>query len=568
MTPEIPDPQPVFRAPTPEAIGSRAQVPASFSPFRRKPARQLLLEINPYQILAACVHTARNGITVIESAAEFSADDDAALTGWLDVCFGSQRDVTPVVGSIMPAKLVLHRENLHGRKLADADYLPALLRDRRKSTTSNAPWTIAALDPLVGTLLPESDYTSPGLLLGLSQSDLDRFQERLLHHRLLPSRIETGVLPLLGAISQLAEVRGERRATVVVVIEQEHTTAFIVGKEGVHTPAPVGQGLDSIMLAIRKEFALADADAVLDRLHHPDDELMLRATKFVRAMGRDLKPLVDSYEMSTGQPVGEIHCAYLPPSLQWITEPLAHVMQRSAMTVDIGAWLTLGKLQTVPDLPPLGPHWLGALALAATPAGDVAGRENGAVPWRLDCRFPAQQPATGQGRRQFRTTALLATLAAGCALFAFWQWSVIRSYDADTDYWRQQIASNQQLFDDLHRATTALRTKSERFNHAEALMRKPIPATEFILNLGRTLPPNMEVQRIEATDGRIAMGGLLREPPDQSSLILGRYMEELRRTPAIGPLFSSIALTALQRTDDSDDTLTFEISFIPQEGAP
>lgn len=93
-------------------------------------------------------------------------------------------------------------------------------------------------------------------------------------------------------------------------------------------------------------------------------------------------------------------------------------------------------------------------------------------------------------------------------------------------------------------------------------MQKPLPATDFILNLGRTLPPNMQVDRIASTPGRVTMSGSLHEPPDQSSLALGRYLEELRRTPAIGPHFSSIALTALQRANDSDDSLAFAITFM------
>jgi hypothetical protein len=566
MIPTAADPQPVFRAHTLEAIGSRSPKLPSFSPFRRKPARSLLLEVNPFQILAACVHHAKGGATVIESAAEFAVDDDAALGRWLDERFG-EREWIPVIGSVTPAELVLQRENFQGRRLGDADYLPALLRERLR-TNSSTPWTTAALDPLAGTNLPASGHAHPGLLLGVAQNDIEQFQQRLLQHRLVPRRIELGLLSLFGTLYRLAEARQERRATVVVVIEQEHTTAYIVGKDGVHTPTRVPHGFGSIVQAVRKEFALDHAGEVRARLHDPDDELMLRATKFVRAIGRDLKPLVDSYEMTTGQPVGEIHCAYLPEPLQWIVEPLAQVMQRSAMTVPTAAWLPIGKLELADGLPPLGPQWLGALGLVATPATEPSPGPGAEAPWRHDLRFPAQLAERSRARRHFRSTALLGTLAAAALAFALWQWSVIRAYDADTDYWHRQIAGNQQLFDELHRATATLRTKTDRFNQAERLLRKPISATEFILNLGRTLPPNMEVERIEATPGRIAMSGHLREPPDQSSIILGRYMEELRRTPAIGPLFSSIALTALQRTDDADDSLTFEISFIPQEVAP
>src|SRR4051812_40764231 len=99
MTPVASDPQPVFRAQTLAAIGSRAPTLPSFSPFRRKPARSLVLEINPFQILAACIQRAKGGITVIDSTAEFSLDDDDGLERWLDERFGSQREWVPVIGS-------------------------------------------------------------------------------------------------------------------------------------------------------------------------------------------------------------------------------------------------------------------------------------------------------------------------------------------------------------------------------------------------------------------------------------------------------------------------------------
>jgi len=377
------------------------------------------------------------------------------------------------------------------------------------------------------------------------------------------SRKEDGILPLLGVISSLTDRRQERRATVVVVIEQEHTTAYIIGKEGLHTPAAVPHGFASIVQAVRKEFGLGDDDAVRERLHQADDELLLRATKFVRAIGRDLKPLVDSYEMSTGQPVGEIHCAYLPPALQWIAEPLAQIIQRPSLDPDCAAWLPTVGLQAAEDLPPLGPHWLGALGLVSTPVEpeELAGEASGPVPWRVDCRLLGQLPNTRLAGRRLTAFALLGALAAFVLTVALWQWSVIRSLDTDIDFWDQKIAVNQRLFNELARATSALRTKSDRFDHAYALMQKPTPAPDFILNLGRSLPPDMQVDRIEATGDRVAMRGSLRQPPDQSSRTLGRYMEELRRTPAIGPLFSSIALTALQRANDTDDSLAFEITF-------
>ena len=50
------------------------------------------------------------------------------------------------------------------------------------------------------------------------------------------------------------------------------TVAYIVGKEGVHTPAPVRHGFASIVQAARREFDLSHAKEVRERLHHADGQ--------------------------------------------------------------------------------------------------------------------------------------------------------------------------------------------------------------------------------------------------------------------------------------------------------
>src|SRR5260221_1100647 len=134
-----------------------------------------------------------------------------------------------------------------------------------------------------------------------------------------------------------------------------------------------------------------------ERLQHADDELLLRASKFVRAIGRDLKPLVDSYEMTTGQPVGEIYCAYLPASLSWIAEPLAQVVGRAPFTIDCPAWLPTVNIQLGEGVTAPGQHWLGALSLVAElpgpkPAKDPKDNDVYQGPWHLDCRLSGNLP--------------------------------------------------------------------------------------------------------------------------------------------------------------------------------
>ena len=315
-------------------------------------------------ILAAAIDRPDNGPVVLESVVEFDAGDDAGLRQWLDENFDKAKSWVPVIGGFVPPEALLQRESIQARRLNEPAYLTELVKEQYK-IENPAIWKLATLSPLEGAEVAAEGMARPALICGVSHTDVHQVQQRMLDHRLLPYRLEMSLLPLLGAIMDHKTRNNDKRATVVVVIEQEHTTAYILGKEGVHTPAPVRHGFASIVQAARKEFGLNEAAEIRDRLHLADEELLLRATKFVRAIGRDLKPLVDSYEMTTGQPVGEIFCAYLPPVLSWITEPLAQVVGRSPFTMDCSAWLPTVNIQPAEGLPAFGAHWLGALSLIA-----------------------------------------------------------------------------------------------------------------------------------------------------------------------------------------------------------
>ena len=532
--------------------------------FKRNSRRSLLLEVNPYQILAAGFTQPDEGTAILDCAAEFDSDDDLGLRQWLDENFDKQKAWLPVICGVVAPEGLLQRESILPRKLTDATYLTGLVRDQYKLEHPDA-WKFSTLSPLEGSPIPPEGTQRPALICGLSQTDVHRVQQRLLDHRLLPYRLEMGILPLLGVISNFKARRNDKRAIVVVNIEQEHTVAYILGKEGVHTPAPVRHGFASIVNAARKEFGLNHASAVRDRLLQNDEELLLRATKFVRAIGRDLKPLVDSYEMTTGQPVGEIYCAYLPPALSWITEPLAQVVGRTPFTMDTSEWMPTVGLQVVDGVAALGQHWLGALSLLAEIPGaklDNTPREDAVYqgPWHIDCRLSAQLPNNKLVRRRFIATAVAAGLAGSALTIASWLLYVSNARANDALFWTQRIGESQPVYNTLTKTSHTLAARAAKLDSAYELMAAPYRVSDLILNLGRTRPTNTRIDTIEANETGVTMRGGLHEPSEQGSLSLRHYVDELRRDPAIGPLFASVALTSLQREDEAD-SLAFEITF-------
>ncbi|MDB6168417.1 MAG: hypothetical protein JWM88_1281 [Verrucomicrobia bacterium] len=532
--------------------------------FHRKPRRSVLIEINPFQILAAGVSRGDHGMTVIDCAAEFHRDDDAGLRAWLEANFRHQRSWIPAICGLVPVEGFLQRETLQVRRLAEPAYLPNLVREKYKIADSE-DWRFRILSPLEGTPLLADAGAQPALICGVSHRDVRQVEQRLFDHGLRPSRLEPSVLPLLGAVFDHMARGEDKGAAVVVRIEEEQTIAYVLGKEGVHTPAPVRLGFQSILQSARKELGLTDGDDILALLRQPDHPVRYLAPKIVRAIGRDLKPLIDSYEMTTGQPAAGIYCAFLPADLAWLAEPLADAAERPTLAIDCAKWIPTVRLQAGSGLPPFGPHWLSALSLIAEFPGTAPQKttrqdEPYRGPWHVDCQLSADLPGRQLVGRRFIAGAIAAALAAFAITITVWQVFAANSLRADTAYWETEMAKNRKLFDELTRTASELQQRSTRLEFAYGLMASPYQVSDFVMNLGRTLPRNMRIDRIEQSQGKIALSGALREPSEAASGTLNRYLEELRNSPVIGPLFSSIGLTALQREPDSD-ALAFEITF-------
>jgi hypothetical protein len=427
-------------------------------------------------------------------------------------------------------------------------------------------WTFRAVDTGQGRVLPDDNLVRPALLIGVSNRELHQVQQQLLDCELLPQQLEPALLPLFGSLYQVMEKRHQTRAAVVVVLRQETTTIYIMGKEGVHTPGLVAHGMSTILAQTRKEFALETDEAALARLKHPDDQVRRNAPRLVRGLAASLRPLINSYEMTTGQPIGEVYCAYLPPALAWLAEPFVRSISHEPMTIDCNEWMPLAGLEPARELPPFGPHWLGALSLAgnlpgAIETGDEPGSGRGNTldrSWHVDCRR-SLEPQPRRLRTRF-VGGVVAAAAMACALGACaWQWYVMRDLRADARYWDEQLASNRPLVESLTTSLTTLEKRTTRVRHAHTLMQQPYQMTELLMELGRTLPPKLRIDRIEGNDTTIVITGSALEPAEEASLALGRYREILRQAPGIGPLCSSITATSLQRERDAN-SLRFEIT--------
>ena len=540
--------------------------------FNSRNSRQnLLIEFNPYQILAATIDRPDGGPVTLKATAEFDASDDAGLRLWLDNHFDKAKSWVPCIAGFAPPEALVQRESIQARRLGEPEYLNELVKEQYR-IENPAGWKFAALSPLEGAQVPAEGMARPAVICGVSHSDVHQMQQRMLDHRVLPYRLEMSLLPLFGAIIDYKTRQNDKRATVVVVIEQEHTTAYILGKEGVSTPGPVRHGFASIAQAACKEFGLKTADEVRERLQHGDDELLLRGSKFVRAIGRELKPLVDSYEMTTGQPVGELYCANLPTSLSWITEPLAQVVGRAPFTMDCAAWAATVNIQLAEGAVMPAQHWLGALSLVAElpgpkPAKDPKDNDVYQGPWHIDYRLSGNLPSNDLVRSRFVANTIACTMAIGALMTVCWQLYLGKSLRSEIAYWNQRIKENQGQANELKALTKTLGEQTAKLDQAYSLVANPYLLSDLLMAFGRTRLDQMTIESIHGFAGGVVLRGSLRSPSDQATQQLRAYVETLRKDKELSAIFGTVALTSLERAE-GDNALNFEVACKLKEAKP
>jgi hypothetical protein len=159
---------------------------------------------------------------------------------------------------------------------------------------------------------------------------------------------------------------GDSQPAAVVEIDLHRTYVFILGKNGVHTPAPLEFGFNALAEITRKEMNIADTATARARLLAGDANIVARSPRLLRQLVRNLKPAIDYFELQTGQRVNDLYCTFLPPGLTWLAQSLAASIEMQVLTVDCAAWLTALGITFGSDIPArLGPHWLSLFSLVA-----------------------------------------------------------------------------------------------------------------------------------------------------------------------------------------------------------
>ena len=181
--------------------------------------------------------------------------------------------------------------------------------------------------------------------------------------------------------------------------------------------------------------------------------------------------------------------------------------------------------------------------------------------WHVDCRLVAELPEDSVVGIRFITYAVSIAVALGAVLFTGWY--------AYADFsLRQQIDDGNHRMEDTFWDVAEVR-RMQRFYEIEAKkiesaygeMKNSVFLSGFVAEMGRTLPERTIIDSFEFGNGKMVVRGRLRENPERASQTIGSYVDKLREDATVGPLFSTINITSLERSTEDEQMMNYEITF-------
>ena len=336
---------------------------AALSFLTRTKRGGVLLNQNEHVVQLARLGRLDEKPMMVDALAELAPGDEDGIARWIAETF-SDRGPGYLAGfcGFHPADRVLLRENINTRRFNESDFLSTLLAEQAR-LPSTKDWFVRALHPVEGEVFTAATPPRPGLLVGLPLSAVRDMQTRLRKQHIRPRRLEVGSVALLGALTRHVRQIAYPHAVVACELGVTQTRIYLLGKDGVHTPAALPHGLRSIEETAMKELAAPDIAAARRALENPTEELRGHGRRLVRALTRHLKPAVDYFEMQTGQPIGALFCAHLPAPLAWLEEALCAAVDLEFLAPDFATWLPSVGLTLAPDAATPGRSWFQPLCL-------------------------------------------------------------------------------------------------------------------------------------------------------------------------------------------------------------
>jgi hypothetical protein len=180
--------------------------------------------------------------------------------------------------------------------------------------------------------------------------------------------------------------------------------------------------------------------------------------------------------------------------------------------------------------------------------------------WHPDFRNAQRLPDTKVIRTSFLISATSVLVASVLLITFSYQAYQLKELQAQIDGWQHQIDRDKGPSDHAVALYKKFQAESARVNEVTSFLNSRPSVSELLLNLGKTLPDYVAIDRFDLSSAIMNIRGTVRGAPDQASGRASTYLQLLKSDPFFAERFSDVALLSLNRGTQNNG-LVLELAF-------
>jgi hypothetical protein len=131
--------------------------------------------------------------------------------------------------------------------------------------------------------------------------------------------------------------------------------------------------------------------------------------------------------------------------------------------------------------------------------------------------------------------------------------------------WQRQIDDNKRPSEQAVRLYAQFQVEERKAAEVAAFVNTDFVRSDFIIELGQSLPENIALDSIDLHEGGVSLKGIVRGTSDEASGAAQAYINQLQADPSLSRKFEDITMPNLDR-DATFGQLDFEISMKSKNG--
>ncbi|HWZ94541.1 MAG TPA: hypothetical protein VNW30_05040 [Opitutaceae bacterium] len=185
--------------------------------------------------------------------------------------------------------------------------------------------------------------------------------------------------------------------------------------------------------------------------------------------------------------------------------------------------------------------------------------------WHPNFRNFEQLPDVKAVRTSFFVNCAAIVITSVLLLYFGLQEYKLHDIHVQISDWQRQIDDNRKPSEQAVELYQKFQNEEKKAAEVAAFVKTDFVRSDFIIELGQSLPKNITLDSIDVHQGGVSLHGIVRGTSDEASGQAQTYINQLRADPQLIAKFEAITMPGLNR-GSKDGQLEFEIFLKSKDG--